>query len=184
MSKVFCSFFALCMCTASLCQTNQIVTDSLVQTGTVKAEEYYRKAFSILQNTTHNALSIALSSQALAYIDSAIALDSTKSKYFRVKGASYFHLKKYDLAILNHSQAIQLDSTNSLAWMGRGIAYENEARYPLAEHDYFKALEYDKKSTTIYFNLGLLYGKWGRIAYRCLHMTMSLKSIQKIEMLI
>jgi tetratricopeptide (TPR) repeat protein len=127
-----------------------------------KAEDYYQKAWDILQKTTHYTLSRALSNQALAYIDTAISLNATQSKYFRVRGTSYYHLKDYELAISNFNQAIKLDPTNSLAWMNRAITFENTERYSLAEQDYLKALEYDKGSTTIYFNLGLLYGKWGK----------------------
>lgn len=88
-----------------------------------KAEDYYMKAWTILQKTTHNALSKSLAIQALGYIDTAIALNSTESKYYRVRGTSYYHLKNYDLAILNFNLALKLDSTNSLAWMNRAITF-------------------------------------------------------------
>ncbi|MEI9943560.1 MAG: tetratricopeptide repeat protein [Chitinophagaceae bacterium] len=127
-----------------------------------KAENYYQKALSILQATTHNALSKSLSNQALHYIDTAISLYPFESKYYRVRGTSYYHLKEYDLAISNFTQALKLDSTNSLAWMNRAITFENTEKYSLAEQDYLKALQYDRKSATIYFNMGLLYDKWGK----------------------
>ncbi|RYE55567.1 MAG: tetratricopeptide repeat protein, partial [Sphingobacteriales bacterium] len=127
-----------------------------------KAEEYYSKAWWILQNTTNSALSKELATQALHYSDTAIFLNSKDSKYYRVRGTSYYHLKQYDSAISNFSQAIILDSTNSLAWMNRAIAYENTGRYAIAEPDYLEALKFDPESSTIYFNLGLLYGKWGK----------------------
>jgi tetratricopeptide (TPR) repeat protein len=129
----------------------------------MKAEEYYLKAWNILQNTTHNALSNALAIRALGYIDTAISINPTESKFFRIKGTSYYHLKKYDLAVLNYNQALKLDSTNSLAWMDRGIVFENTERYSLAEQDYLKALEHATKSNVIpiHINFGLLYDKWG-----------------------
>lgn len=126
------------------------------------AEYYYNKAFKILNNTTHNALSEELSLEALEYSNKAIELNSENSKYFRVRGTTYFHLKNYDLALSNHNEAIKIDSTNSLAWMGRAIVFENTQRFELAEKSYTKALEFDKNSSVIIVNLGLLYSKWNK----------------------
>lgn len=128
----------------------------------IKAEEYYVKAWNLLQQTSHNGLSKALANQALGYIDTAISLDPSESKYFRVKGTSYYHLKAYDLSLVNYNKAIKLDPTNSLALMNRAVTYENTERYALAEKDYLEAMKYDPGSLTIYYNMGLLYGKWGK----------------------
>ncbi|CAM4241072.1 tetratricopeptide repeat protein [Flavobacterium terrigena] len=128
----------------------------------IKAHYYYKCAYKILNNTTSNALSEDLSLKALDYANKAIELNSKNSKYFRVRGTTYFHLKKYDLALNNHDEAIKIDSTNTLAWMGRAIVYENTNQFELAEKNYFKALEYDSNSSIIPFNLGLLYDKWNK----------------------
>lgn len=122
--------------------------------------KYYEAAFKILNSTTNNALSEELSYKALDYINKAIELNSNVSKYYRVKGSAYNHLKKYDVALENHEKAIKIDSTNTLAWMGCAIAYENTNQFELAEKNYLKALELEKNSSVIYFNLGLLYDKW------------------------
>jgi tetratricopeptide (TPR) repeat protein len=124
-----------------------------------KAEDYYLKSLTILNNATHNALSIDLSLESLEYSKKAIELNPKVSEYYRVRGASYYHLKNYDSALINYNDAIKIDSTNSSAWMGVGIVLENTEKYDLAEFNYLKALDYDKNSTVIYFNLGLLYEK-------------------------
>ncbi|WP_083921294.1 tetratricopeptide repeat protein [Cytophaga aurantiaca] len=126
------------------------------------AERYYIKAWTILQNTTQNTLSRASATEALEYINKAIKLNDSESKYFRVRGTSYYHLKDYDSALSDFNKAISLDHTNGLAWMNRAILYENTARFDLAERDYLSALNYDMEKTTVYYNLGLLYDKWGK----------------------
>lgn len=126
------------------------------------AEIYYDSAFKILNHTSYGGLSRDLSLKALDLSNKAIDLNPNISKYFRVKGASYFHLKNYKFALENHKHAILLDSTNFLAWMGAGIVYENTSRFELAEKHYFKALEYDSTSVSLYINLGLLYAKWNK----------------------
>ncbi|WP_445456441.1 tetratricopeptide repeat protein [Flavobacterium sp. HNIBRBA15423] len=140
-----------------------------------KAEYYYNKAFEILNNTTHNALSEELSLEALEYSNKAIELNAKNSKYFRVRGTTYFHLKNYDLALNNHNEAIIIDSTNSLAWMGRAIVFENTQRFELAEKSYIKALEFDKDSSAIIFNFGLLYSKWKKIDLSILYYDKAVK---------
>lgn len=131
----------------------------------IDAEKYYDIAFEILNNTRANALSSELALKALEYSDKAIFLYPKESKYFRVKGSSYFHLKEYQLAIDNHDKAIKIDSTNSLAHMGRAIVFENTNRFELAEENYRIALKYDVDSSIIYFNLGLLYDKWNKFEF-------------------
>lgn len=126
------------------------------------AEIYYDSAFKILNLTSHGGLSRELSLKALDFSNKAIDLNSQISKYFRVKGTSYFYLQNYEFALENHGHAILLDSTNYLAWMGAGIVFENTHRFELAEKYYLKALKYDSNSISIYNNLGLLYTKWNK----------------------
>mgnify|MGYP003576082886 CR=1 FL=1 len=127
-----------------------------------KAEEYYEKALEILTNTTHNALSKDLALKALDYSNKAVELNSTKSKYFRIRATSYFHLKNYDSALSNFNNAIRLDSTNSLAWMGKAIVLENTGKFELAKENYLQSLEFSDEPMIIYFNLGMLYSKWDK----------------------
>jgi tetratricopeptide (TPR) repeat protein len=139
-----------------------------------QAESYYLKAFEILNNTSHNALSRTLAEQALVYINQAIVLDSGQSKYFRVKGTAYYHMKDYEQALRYQDKALRLDSTNWLAWMGRGIALENSGQYAAAEQSYLKALSYEK-SSAIYFNLGMVYSKWEKDSLSILYYDQAIK---------
>jgi len=148
--------FYLFIFISSMCLGQNIEEENLI-----KATSYYESAYKILNNTKNNALSEFLAYKALDYSNKAIELNSKNSNYYRVRGTTYFHLKKYDLALNDHNEAIKIDSTNSLAWMGIAIVYENTNQFELAEKNYFKALEYDKNSFVIHFNLGLLYDKWG-----------------------
>lgn len=126
------------------------------------AEDNYQKAFEIINSTTHNALSKSQAFEALENIDTALSINAKESKYYRVKGTIYIHLKKYNRAIENFKKAIKIDSNNSLAWMGLGIAYENTLQFQLAEQRYLRALKDEKLAKSVYANLGLLYNKWGK----------------------
>lgn len=147
--------FACLLLTVFIC-----VSFTSDETPNPKAEKYYEKAFNILQNTTANALSQKDAEEALSLIEKAIALDSSVSKYFRVRGTCYKHLKLNDQAIDNYTKAIDLDSTNELAFMNLAIIYENMDSFKLAEFYYNKALDYTEAPASIYFNMGLLYHKW------------------------
>ncbi|MCH2194801.1 tetratricopeptide repeat protein [Kordia sp.] len=127
-----------------------------------QAEYHYFKAYAVLKSTTNNALSNALTTQALDDIDKAISIDDTQSKYHRVRGSIYSHRREYKKALVNFKKALQLNPENSLAHMGKGIAYENTGKFKLAEENYFKALEDKELAVSVNFNLGLLYGKWGK----------------------
>ncbi len=127
-----------------------------------KAEKYYEKALEILQNTSENALSQAMAKEALLTIEKAIAIDPTVSKYYRVRGTCYFHLKNKEMSITNYLKAIELDSSNELALMNLAITYENMDSFKWAESYYSKALDYTETPAGIYFNIGLLYHKWGK----------------------
>lgn len=129
-----------------------------------KAEHYYDSAFTILGQTSHGGLSEELALKALSYSNQAIELDSQTSKYFRVRGTSYLHLKQYPLALSNHTHALKIDSTNTLAWVGSGIIYEITNRFEAAEKCYFQALHYDSSEVVAHFNLGALYSKLNKTA--------------------
>lgn len=127
-----------------------------------KAERLYNEAHTIINNTTNNGLSRALSKKALNYINDAIDLNPNQSKYYRVRGTTYFHLKKYNDAIKNFNKSVELDSTNYLAWMGLGIVHENTQRFNSAKNYYQKALNDPKLSKSVHLNLGLLCTKWDK----------------------
>lgn len=146
-------FFALAM----LCSS--FISDT---TPNPKAEKYYEKALAILQNTTQNALSKDDANEALSLVEKAIAIDPTVSKYYRVRGTCYNHLKIKDQAITNFMKAIELDSTNELALMNLAITYENMDSFKLAETYYLKALDHTEEPVGIFFNMGLLYHKWNK----------------------
>lgn len=129
------------------------------------AELYYDSAYSILNSTINESLSKERSFQAISNSDKAILLNPYQSKYYRVRGGAYLHLKNYDQALYNFIQALNLDSTNSLALMGCGIAFENTNRFELAEKFYFKALRYDSTLSSVYVNLGLMYSKWNKLDF-------------------
>ncbi|PTX62228.1 Tfp pilus assembly protein PilF [Kordia periserrulae] len=128
-----------------------------------QAENYYFKAYAILNNTTNNALSKALVTEGLEYINSAISIDNTKSEYHRVKGSLFLHQKEYKNAFTSFERSLALNPNNSLAHMGIGIAYELTGEFKLAEKSYLKALQDQTISISVNFNLGLLYNKWGKL---------------------
>ncbi len=77
--------------------------------------------------------------EALADMDQAIRLDSSKADYFHKRAASHYNLKQYEKAIADFTQAIELEPNNPSHYLNRGYAYQAMGEVEKAEADYEQA---------------------------------------------
>lgn len=76
---------------------------------------------------------------AIAYLDTAILIDSTYSIFYNNRGLLHYKLKESEKAILDYEKAIKLDSTQSLFYANLALVYNYQKKYD-------KACEYIKKA--------------------------------------
>jgi tetratricopeptide (TPR) repeat protein len=83
----------------------------------VLGEKYYRKALSMNPTCSRCYLNIGLIyaakndfTQALTYLDTAVAIDPQDDRLFDARGTIYHHLKQPEKALEDYAKAIQLPS--------------------------------------------------------------------------
>jgi len=68
-------------------------------------------------------------SAAIAWLDTAISIDSTQPEFYNNRGLYLYHLDMYDRAIQDYLTAIGLDSTESLYYGNLALAYHMKDMY-------------------------------------------------------
>lgn len=80
---------------------------------------------------------------AVKYLDEAIKLDDTESRYFSYKGRAQMELKMYNEAIKDFTKAIILNQNEKVSFYNRGLCYYHLGFLENALMDFNKTLELD-----------------------------------------
>lgn len=95
--------------------------------------------------------------KALTYLTEAIRLDPKFPEAYNSRGALYFSLGKYHLAIEDYTQAIRLDPKYATAYTNRGVARRMLGQLDEAISDYTEAIHLDPQNALSYQNRSKAY---------------------------
>ena len=103
---------------------------------------------------------------ALADLNAAIALDSTKENFYTDRGYTRILLKQYEAAIKDINQSLKIEP-NHKAYADRGLALSMTNQHQKAIEDYTKALEFIHEDGEVLYLRGISYKALGKKAEAC-----------------
>jgi len=133
-----------------------------------RAEQAFERALALdpkhvksYLNLARVLLETARPADALARVDTALALDSLSNVAFRLRGRALGSLGRFDEAVEAYRRAITLDEHDAWSMNNLGLLYlqegwPEEALYPLA-----RAVELDSTVVTFLNNLGMVLERTG-----------------------
>ena len=96
-------------------------------------------------------------SQALIYLNKAVAKDPKFANVYSNRGNAYRDLKQYPKALNDYNKAISLDPSHVKAYNNRGNIYYEQKKYQQALNDYNQCLRLKPNYTFAYINRGLVF---------------------------
>ncbi len=100
--------------------------------------------------------------EALTEFDKVLEFNPNLPEVINCRGRAYKHLKRFDLAIKNHSRAIELSSNFGEAYRNRGNDHYSLGNFDVMIPDFNKAIELMPLSALAYNNRGFALQYFGR----------------------
>lgn len=101
--------------------------------------------------------------KALELFNQALEIKPDTPDFLSDRAVAYFHLQKFELAMIDLDRAQKLDPKNGYRYSSRAFVKDHMKDTAGAIEDYKKAIEIDPEDAISYNNLGLLEEKLGYI---------------------
>ncbi len=95
--------------------------------------------------------------QALTFLNRAVAKDPTFANVYNNRGNAYRDLKQYPKALNDYNKAISLDPSHVKAYNNRGNIYYEQKKYQQALKDYNQCIRLNRNYKFAYINRGLVF---------------------------
>lgn len=99
--------------------------------------------------------------KALELFNQALEIKPDTPDFLSDRAVTYFHLQKFELAIIDLNRAQELEPKNGYRYSSRAFVKDHMKDTAGAIEDYKKAIEIDPEDAISYNNLGLLEEKLG-----------------------
>lgn len=119
----------------------------------MNAHQIYQEAVGLLRAGNPQA--------ALDKLHLALEICPDHPDYLSERGVVYFHLEKFDLALIDLDRAQLLEPENPYRYSSRAYVKDRVGDLEGAITDYSKAVELDPEDAVAYNNLGLVQEKMG-----------------------
>lgn len=113
----------------------------------------YTKATELLKKTEYSA--------ALDFFNLAIEADPTDPNILADRAVCYFHLQKFELALIDLNDAVSIEPNYGYRYSSRAYVKERMDDLQGAIADYEKAVKLDPEDAIAYNNLGMIQEKLG-----------------------